>query len=142
MKSSTAGNIIFAFAAGAVFLVFLFVLRTGIIFSIIAGAAAYTGLLFIFSKSTKNIKNAEMEAPGISSDMLKEAVAEGRKKASEIEELGKQIKNNVIKQKVESLLSTIKQAFDKQLAKLLEDDVMDLDVEISVLEKTMKSEGL
>jgi 5-bromo-4-chloroindolyl phosphate hydrolysis protein len=40
--------------------------------------------------------------------------------------------------KVESLLDTIHTAFEKQLAKLLEDDVMDLDVEMDLLEKTMK----
>jgi 5-bromo-4-chloroindolyl phosphate hydrolysis protein len=40
--------------------------------------------------------------------------------------------------KVENLLDTIKTAFEKQLARLLEDDVMDLDAEIAVLEQTMK----
>jgi len=44
--------------------------------------------------------------------------------------------------KVEPILETIKAAFEKQLARLLENDVLDLDIEISVLEKTLKMEGL
>ncbi len=44
--------------------------------------------------------------------------------------------------KVESLLDTIRVAFQKQLEKLLDDDIMDLDTEISLLETTFKSEGL
>ncbi|KJR40883.1 5-bromo-4-chloroindolyl phosphate hydrolysis protein [Candidatus Magnetoovum chiemensis] len=44
--------------------------------------------------------------------------------------------------KVESILDTIKEAFEKQHSKLYENDVIDLDTEISVLEQTLKSEGL
>lgn len=44
--------------------------------------------------------------------------------------------------KVESSLSTIQSAFEKQLAQLLENDVMDLDTELEVLEKTIEMEGL
>jgi len=44
--------------------------------------------------------------------------------------------------KVESMLDTIEAAFQRQLVRLLEDDVMDLDTEISVLEKALKMEGL
>ena len=44
--------------------------------------------------------------------------------------------------RVEDLLDTIKKAFEKQLAKLLENDVINLDTELSVLEKTIKMEGL
>jgi 5-bromo-4-chloroindolyl phosphate hydrolysis protein len=44
--------------------------------------------------------------------------------------------------RVEGLLDTIKQAFEKQLAKLLNDDLLDLDTEIKVLEQTMKVEGM
>ncbi|MFC2154903.1 5-bromo-4-chloroindolyl phosphate hydrolysis family protein [Acidobacteriota bacterium] len=43
---------------------------------------------------------------------------------------------------VETLLDTIKESFDRQLTKLLENDVMDLDVEIEVLKKTLQAEGL
>jgi 5-bromo-4-chloroindolyl phosphate hydrolysis protein len=45
-------------------------------------------------------------------------------------------------QKAENLLTLIKSAFEKQMTKLLEDDVLDLDTEISLLEKTIQSEGL
>lgn len=44
--------------------------------------------------------------------------------------------------KAESSLETVRKAFEKQLAKLMEDDVMDLDTEIEVLERTIKMEGL
>ena len=45
-------------------------------------------------------------------------------------------------QKAEDMLGSIDIAFDKQLAKLLSNDVMDLDVEIETLEKTFKAEDL
>ena len=44
--------------------------------------------------------------------------------------------------KAEDMLSSIDIAFEKQLAKLLSNDVMDLDVEIETLEKTFKAEDL
>lgn len=59
-----------------------------------------------------------------------------KKRKTEIRELKETLVN------VETLLDTIKQSFDRQLAKLLENDVMDLDVEIEVLKKTLHAEGL
>ncbi len=44
--------------------------------------------------------------------------------------------------KVEEMLETLGDTFERQLHKLLEDDILDLDTEISLLEKTIKSEGL
>ncbi len=44
-------------------------------------------------------------------------------------------------EKVEALLDQIKVTFDKQLTSLLADDLLNLDVELSVLKKTMKYEG-
>jgi 5-bromo-4-chloroindolyl phosphate hydrolysis protein len=44
--------------------------------------------------------------------------------------------------KVESMLDTVKAAFEKQHARLLEDDVMDLDAEMSLLKQTIQMEGL
>ena len=44
--------------------------------------------------------------------------------------------------KAEDMLGSIDIAFDKQLAKLLRNDVMDLDVEIETLEKTFQAEDL
>jgi 5-bromo-4-chloroindolyl phosphate hydrolysis protein len=44
--------------------------------------------------------------------------------------------------KVEEVLDTLKSAFARQLAILFEDDVMDLDAELEVLERTIKLEGL
>ncbi|MEM7181931.1 MAG: 5-bromo-4-chloroindolyl phosphate hydrolysis family protein [Spirochaetota bacterium] len=43
--------------------------------------------------------------------------------------------------KVDSILSSIKEAFDKHHNKLLSNDIMELDTEIEVMEKTMKLEG-
>jgi len=42
---------------------------------------------------------------------------------------------------VESVLESINETYKKQLKNLLEDDLLDLNVEISVLEKTMKLEN-
>ena len=44
--------------------------------------------------------------------------------------------------KVEGILQMIKEAFDKQLAHLLENQLMDLDTEVDVLRKTIEMEGL
>lgn len=45
-------------------------------------------------------------------------------------------------QRAEASLDTIRSAYDKQLVQLLENDVMDLDVELRVLERTIEMEGL
>jgi 5-bromo-4-chloroindolyl phosphate hydrolysis protein len=44
-------------------------------------------------------------------------------------------------ERVEKLLFTLKQAYEKHLNVLLENNVMDLNVEMEVLEKTLKMEG-
>ena len=44
--------------------------------------------------------------------------------------------------KVEEMLGLIDQTFKKQMTKLLEDDVLDLEVEMEVLRKTIRSEGV
>jgi 5-bromo-4-chloroindolyl phosphate hydrolysis protein len=44
--------------------------------------------------------------------------------------------------RVEDNLELIRSAFEKQLGRLLEDDVLDLDTEIALLEKTIRLEGL
>lgn len=44
--------------------------------------------------------------------------------------------------RVEGMLRTIREAFEKLLARLLADDVLDLDTEIALLEQTIKMEGL
>ncbi len=44
--------------------------------------------------------------------------------------------------KAENMLNSIETAFEKQLVKLLSNDIMDLDVEIETLEKTFKAEDL
>jgi 5-bromo-4-chloroindolyl phosphate hydrolysis protein len=59
-----------------------------------------------------------------------------KKRRTEIPELEETLKN------AENLMDTIKQSFDQLLKKLMENDVMDLDVEIEVLKKTLDAEGL
>jgi hypothetical protein len=44
-------------------------------------------------------------------------------------------------QKVEGMLDLIKQTFDRQLANLLEDNLLDINTELTVLKNTMKMEG-
>ena len=44
--------------------------------------------------------------------------------------------------KAESMLDVIRGAFEKQHARLLEDDVMDLDAEMTLLKQTLTMEGL
>ncbi|HTX72848.1 MAG TPA: 5-bromo-4-chloroindolyl phosphate hydrolysis family protein [Rectinemataceae bacterium] len=44
--------------------------------------------------------------------------------------------------RVEDMLETIRSAFEKQLARLMADDVLDLDTELGLLESTIKMEGL
>jgi 5-bromo-4-chloroindolyl phosphate hydrolysis protein len=44
--------------------------------------------------------------------------------------------------KAEMMLDSIEKAFEKQLARLLQDDVLDLDTEIQTLEKTFNAEDL
>lgn len=44
--------------------------------------------------------------------------------------------------RTEKLLDTIKTAFEKQLSHLLQNDILDLDAEVEVLDKTLKMEGL
>jgi 5-bromo-4-chloroindolyl phosphate hydrolysis protein len=51
----------------------------------------------------------------------------------------KEIENSL--NRVEAMLDSIKDTYSKQLHNLLEDDLLDLNTEISVLEKTMKYEG-
>jgi len=51
-----------------------------------------------------------------------------------------EIKESLIR--VEETLDTIKDAFEKQLRILLENDKMDLDIELTVLKRTIELEGL
>jgi 5-bromo-4-chloroindolyl phosphate hydrolysis protein len=44
-------------------------------------------------------------------------------------------------QKVEGMLDLIKQTFDRQLANLVEDNLLDINTELTVLKNTMKMEG-
>jgi len=47
-----------------------------------------------------------------------------------------------VSDKLENVMDVVKAAFEKQLARLLEDDIFDLETEISLLERTIKTEGL
>lgn len=43
--------------------------------------------------------------------------------------------------KIEEMLDSVKETFEKQLANLVEDDLLDLNAEITVMKKTMKLDG-
>ncbi|HOP62149.1 MAG TPA: 5-bromo-4-chloroindolyl phosphate hydrolysis family protein [Spirochaetota bacterium] len=61
-----------------------------------------------------------------------------------VELISKKEKNSEIEQSianVEGVLDSIKETYSKQLHNLLEDDLLDLNTEIKVLEKTIKLEG-
>jgi 5-bromo-4-chloroindolyl phosphate hydrolysis protein len=45
-------------------------------------------------------------------------------------------------QKVESMLDSIHAVFEKQLAGLMQDDILDLDTELTLLQNTLKMEGM
>lgn len=45
-------------------------------------------------------------------------------------------------QKVESMLDGIRAVFEKQLAGLMQDDILDLDTELTLLQNTLKMEGM
>ncbi|MBP7584754.1 MAG: 5-bromo-4-chloroindolyl phosphate hydrolysis family protein [Spirochaetes bacterium] len=60
----------------------------------------------------------------------------------ELSHQGKGTANEETIRKAEEVLTTIEKAFEKQLAKLYDDDFLDLDAEISVIKKSMKMEGV
>ncbi len=71
----------------------------------------------------------------VTTEKIVNRYAELCSKKDKTEEIEKAIKN------VESVLDSINETYKKQLKNLLEDDLLDLSVEISVLEKTMKLES-
>jgi 5-bromo-4-chloroindolyl phosphate hydrolysis protein len=70
----------------------------------------------------------------VTTEKIVNRYAELCSKKDKTEEIEKAIKN------VESVLDSINETYKKQLKNLLEDNLLDLSVEISVLEKTMKLE--
>lgn len=52
------------------------------------------------------------------------------------------VRNDVLEQNFRNVLDTIEQVFNEQKGKLLENDVFDLDVQIEVLQKQLKREGV
>ena len=71
----------------------------------------------------------------VTTEKIVNRYAELCSKKDKTDEIEEAIKN------VESVLDSINETYKKQLKNLLEDDLLDLSVEISVLEKTMKLES-
>lgn len=202
--TSSAKNIVAGLLSGAVFIIFFIFLRTNILFSLVFTVIAYIGILLIIPTVKKVRISTDAKKFGITPEMIKEVIADGQKKITDMKTLLARINNYVIQEKVksiiktteeifadfekdpkdikaarqflnyyldatikvltqyvsitentvisdkakqtlekvENLLETLDKAYKKQLHKLYEDDVMNLDVELSVLEKTIKSEGL
>jgi len=184
----------------AAFIAFFILIQAGLLFSLLATAAAFAaGLLLANEPRTMKVK-----LDGVDAQSLSAALAEAEAKLATFESLIARIESKPIKAKaleiaelerkiiedieadpkdlkpargfltyyqdaainilrkyqqimergasaadvrasvarVEPVLETIRASFEKQLARLLENDVLDLDTEISVLEKTLKMEGL
>ncbi len=184
----------------AAFIAFFVLIQAGILFSLLATAAAFAaGLLLANEPRTMKVK-----LDGVNAQSLSAALAEAEAKLAAFESLIPRLESKPIKAKaqeiaelerkiiedieadpkdlkpargfltyyqdaainilrkyqqimergasaadvrasvarVEPVLETIRASFEKQLARLLENDVLDLDTEISVLEKTLKMEGL
>jgi 5-bromo-4-chloroindolyl phosphate hydrolysis protein len=184
----------------AAFIAFFVVIQAGILFSLLATAAAFAaGLLLANEPRTMKVK-----LDGVNAQSLSAALAEAEAKLAAFESLIPRLESKPIKAKaqeiaelerkiiedieadpkdlkparsfltyyqdaainilrkyqqimergasaadvrasvarVEPVLETIRASFEKQLARLLENDALDLDTEISVLEKTLKMEGL
>lgn len=184
----------------AAFIVFFIIMQAGILFSLIAAAAAFVAGLLLANEP----KTLKVKLDGVDSQSLEAALAQAETKLTEFEALIARIESEAIKMKarqvaelerriiedieadpkdlkpargflsyyqdaavnilrkyqqimergasaadvrasvakVEPVLETIRAAFEKQLARLMENDVLDLDTEIAVLEKTLKMEGL
>ncbi|MDQ1354621.1 MAG: hypothetical protein QG657_4930 [Acidobacteriota bacterium] len=201
---SPVGNVAAALIGGGAFVLFLLVLKIGIIVSLAVGALGYGAGLLIFSSKKPDKMMIEAHLHGVSEEMLKKTLEEGYWKLGQIRAFAGRIQDKRISRKVEaignaveeifenfkkdpkdikaarsflnyqldaaikvitkyyelsnrrvqsaditgslnkteSLLESIEKAFKNQLAKLLEDDVMELDTEVELLKKTLKMEGL
>jgi 5-bromo-4-chloroindolyl phosphate hydrolysis protein len=191
-------NLYSALIGGGVFVVTYFLLKVGLIASLVFTVAGYAASIFLVFPSKKEEKAAELE------DMLRSVLKEGEDKLKLMRSLGSQVQKQTMRlkidtmcdigtqifetvkkkprdvrsvqqfsayyldttikiirkyielsahksyseeirnavQKVESTLSNVQLAFEKQLENLVRDDVLDLDTEMAVLEETLELEGL
>ena len=205
MKNFTfIAGVIAGIAAGLIMLGLFFILRFSLLVTLVLSMLSFFGIYIILFALRPKDQLAINFGNGITGEMLGNLLSEGEEKIKELENLGKQIRDEKIKAKIyhitgivkkifenirkdpekmkvarqflsyyfdtsisivnkysqlskqevqspeiskallkaENMLNSIDIAFDKQLAKLLSNDVMDLDVEIETLEKTFKAEDL
>jgi 5-bromo-4-chloroindolyl phosphate hydrolysis protein len=91
-----------------------------------------------FKKNPKDIKRARQFLSYYLDATLK--IIRKYVELSAREVISEEVKTSL--QRVESMLDTIKNAFEVQYANLLKDDVLDLDTEIDLLKNMIKMEGL
>ncbi len=201
-KSKGAASLWAGIAGGAIFLLFLFILKLNPIVAILISAAAYFGIYFVLAPEKE--KDVELHMNGVTPEMLDKTLKEGAQRIKIMRSYIPKVKKTEIKAKleaitvliekiyedfqkdpkdikaarqflnysfeatlqiinrytelqkqagvseqvrssltkVEKLLDTIEEAFEKQLAKLLQDDIMDLDTEIQLMENTFRLDGI
>ena len=73
---------------------------------------------------------------------MQEATLQIMEKYAQLSKNKKNAERKKSLKKVEKLMGEIEDAFENQLSKLYDDDFLNLDTEVSVLEKTLELEGL
>ncbi|MDK2866230.1 MAG: hypothetical protein PWP51_3026 [Clostridiales bacterium] len=201
MKRNGMMDVLSGLVAGAVFLLFFFVIQSSLLIALGVGILSFIAGQLLFKKKDTEI---EFVAEGITKAQIEGTVRQGQKKVRQIEQLNEKIRNpqlhddiasicdtadaifdnfnedpkdvkaarkflsyyldttiRILEQyvsisnkkvrgddidetlsKVEEMVTLIDETFKKQMKKLLEDDILDLDVELEILEKTIKSEGV
>lgn len=191
-----------ALAAGAVFLILIFLLHLPFLFAAVIGVLLYIAVSLIARPSRFRIGKIEVDDADTFQE-LKETIGEGYSRMEAIEKLSVKISNSSVREKVtrisaitkkvfayleknpnkirsakrffsyylettytilskyvelseqdldtpeivgtlrkvEEILDSIAETFEKQLSALMENEVIDLDAEISLLKNTMKMGG-
>jgi hypothetical protein len=129
-KGTTPDGLFSGVLGAAVFAVFYFLLDIGLVLSIGLAIVAFVGGLFLFQRRRAELIEKEND--------LRDSLDAGDKKHSEIRDPGIQASLA----RVEGMLGTLKDAFEAQLAKLLSNDVMDLDSALQTLKQAIEMEGL
>lgn len=202
-QPQTGNAILAGIAGGAVFLVFLFVLKLNLLLSAAVAVGGYVAFILITRPQPKP-NDLIVGVSGITREMFDETIKQGEAGYKELRWYTEQIKERAIKDKglklcdlVQRIIQDVKEdpkdvkaaqkffsyylgtalkiikeyvdlsaknitnleieriklnvgktldmligAFEKQLAKLLEDNLLDLDTEIQVLQRSLKMEGL
>lgn len=200
MKPAVSG-ILSGILAAAALLVFLFVIKAGLLISLIAGVLVYIGGTLIFAVTEKKL---QFVAEGVTKEDAEQTIRDGRAKVDSIKKTNDGIKDQKVNAqinelcelaskifddlerdpkgvknarkfltyyldttayivsryaelssgacysdevktalaKVEDSLTLIQETFKQQIGRLMQADVSDLDIELELLKKTIKTEGI